>query len=156
MISTKVFELDGVNKVFGSDVPIKGIDFVAVYINNVGLPNDYERVNTIDYNIINDSVVFNTAPTGIFLRLVVTTERSELLNTPTNTATVATNIEKVNKVAENIDKLFDYDKLFSGDGSPEGVVTADVGSLYTNNLGGVGTTLYVKEVGSDSSGWSAK
>lgn len=44
----------------------------------------------------------------------------------------------------------------SGSGSPEGVVTAAVGSLYTNTTGGANTTLYVKETGSSNTGWVAK
>jgi hypothetical protein len=44
----------------------------------------------------------------------------------------------------------------SGSGSPESVVTAPVGSLYTRTDGGAGTTLYVKESGSGSTGWVAK
>ncbi len=44
----------------------------------------------------------------------------------------------------------------SGTGSPEGVVTAPVGSLYTRTDGGANTTLYVKESGTGSTGWVAK
>lgn len=44
----------------------------------------------------------------------------------------------------------------SGSGSPEGVLTAPVGSLYTRTNGGAGTTLYVKESGSGNTGWVAK
>jgi len=44
----------------------------------------------------------------------------------------------------------------SGLGSPEGVVTANVGSMYTRTDGGVGTTLYVKETGTGNTGWAAK
>ena len=44
---------------------------------------------------------------------------------------------------------------FSGSGSPEGVVTAAVGSVYRRTNGGVATTLYVKESGSGNTGWSA-
>lgn len=44
----------------------------------------------------------------------------------------------------------------SGAGSPNGVVTAPIGSLYSNTSGGSGTTLYVKESGSGSSGWVGK
>jgi hypothetical protein len=40
--------------------------------------------------------------------------------------------------------------------SPEGVVTALVGSLYTRTNGGAGTTLYVKESGTGNTGWVAK
>lgn len=44
----------------------------------------------------------------------------------------------------------------SGAGSPEGAVTAPVGSIYTRTDGGVGTTLYVKETGTGNTGWAAK
>lgn len=44
----------------------------------------------------------------------------------------------------------------SGAGSPEGVLTALVGSLYTRTDGGAGTTLYVKETGTGNTGWVAK
>lgn len=44
----------------------------------------------------------------------------------------------------------------SGAGSPEGVVTGDVGSLWTRTDGGAGTTLYVKETGAGNTGWVAK
>ena len=41
-------------------------------------------------------------------------------------------------------------------GSPEGSVTADVGSVCINTSGGEGTTLYVKETGTGNTGWAAK
>lgn len=44
----------------------------------------------------------------------------------------------------------------SGSGSPEGAVTAPVGSLYTRTDGGANTTLYVKESGTGNTGWAAK
>ena len=44
----------------------------------------------------------------------------------------------------------------SGSGSPEGVLTAVIGSLYTRTNGGAGTTLYVKESGISNTGWIAK
>lgn len=44
----------------------------------------------------------------------------------------------------------------SGSGSPEGSVTAPVGSVYTNLSGGANTTLYVKESGTGNTGWVAK
>jgi hypothetical protein len=43
-----------------------------------------------------------------------------------------------------------------GNGSPEGVVTASVGSLYLRFDGGAGSTLYVKESGTGNTGWVAK
>lgn len=44
----------------------------------------------------------------------------------------------------------------SGYGTPLGVVVAAVGSIYTRLDGGAGTTLYVKESGTDATGWVAK
>jgi hypothetical protein len=47
-------------------------------------------------------------------------------------------------------------KITHGAGSPEGVVTANVGSQYMRRDGGAGTTLYVKESGTGNTGWVAK
>ena len=44
----------------------------------------------------------------------------------------------------------------SGVGSPEGVLRAVIGSMYTREDGGAGTTLYVKESGTGNTGWVAK
>lgn len=44
----------------------------------------------------------------------------------------------------------------TGSGTPEGAVTADVGSLYTRSNGGANTTLYIKESGTGNTGWVAK
>lgn len=50
-----------------------------------------------------------------------------------------------------------YDQgVLSGNGSPETVVTAPVGTLYRRLDGGAGTTLYVKESGTAKTGWVAK
>lgn len=44
----------------------------------------------------------------------------------------------------------------SGAGTPEGVVTAIVGTLYLRTDGGANTTLYIKESGVSNTGWIAK
>jgi hypothetical protein len=44
----------------------------------------------------------------------------------------------------------------SGSGSPEGVLTAPIGSMWLRTDGGAGTTLYVKESGAGNTGWVAK
>jgi hypothetical protein len=43
----------------------------------------------------------------------------------------------------------------AGTGSPEGVVTAPVGSLYARSDGGTGTVIYRKESGAGNTGWTA-
>ena len=46
--------------------------------------------------------------------------------------------------------------IYTGSGSPNGVVAASTGSMYLNTSGAGGTTLYVKESGTGNSGWVGK
>lgn len=45
--------------------------------------------------------------------------------------------------------------LFVGSGSPEGIVAAAPGSMFSNSQGGVNQTLWVKRTGTDAFGWYA-
>jgi hypothetical protein len=63
-----------------------------------------------------------------------------------------TQIDALGINASSVGNVF----VYSGSGSPEGVVTAATGSLYTSTAGGSNTTLYVKESGSGNTGWVAK
>jgi hypothetical protein len=47
-------------------------------------------------------------------------------------------------------------RFTSGTGSPEGNVSAVIGSIYLNRSGGASTTMYVKTSGSGNTGWTAK
>jgi hypothetical protein len=47
-------------------------------------------------------------------------------------------------------------RLRAGSGTPEGAVTANVGSVWLRTDGGTGTTLYIKESGTGNTGWVAK
>ncbi|MGR5928591.1 hypothetical protein ACT7C2_13680 [Bacillus pacificus] len=47
-------------------------------------------------------------------------------------------------------------KKLYGVGSPEGVITAKVGSEYIRSDGSRGSTYYIKESGTGSTGWIAK
>jgi hypothetical protein len=44
----------------------------------------------------------------------------------------------------------------AGSGSPESVVTAPVGSIYSQTDGGAGTSFWVKESGTGNTGWQSK
>lgn len=46
--------------------------------------------------------------------------------------------------------------LKSGTGTPEGAVTAPVGSMFLRTDGGAGTSFYIKESGTGNTGWVAK
>lgn len=50
----------------------------------------------------------------------------------------------------------DQRRIFNGNGSPEGVVAAGIGSIYMRADGGASTSVYVKESGTDATGWVAK
>jgi len=46
--------------------------------------------------------------------------------------------------------------ISSGSGTPEGVVTAPIGSMFMRTDGGAGTSHYIKESGTGNTGWIAK
>lgn len=46
--------------------------------------------------------------------------------------------------------------IYMGNGNPNGVVGAPVGSLYLQLDGAAGTTLWVKEAGTGTAGWVGK
>lgn len=104
MIAPKIFLIEG-NTVFQSEVPIKGIDYVDIYTSTSGLIGTYTRLNKSAYEVINDTVVFQTVPTGVYLRMVVITSREESTNTPNSLSTVFAYLEEIKIVADNIDKL---------------------------------------------------
>jgi hypothetical protein len=45
--------------------------------------------------------------------------------------------------------------LYAGKGSPEGVITAEVGSVFLRHDGGYGSAAYSKETGTGNTGWRA-
>ena len=55
-----------------------------------------------------------------------------------------------------IDRATNLMMLWNASGTPEGAITASVGSLYMNTAGGSGTVLYVKQSGTGNTGWGAK
>jgi len=64
----------------------------------------------------------------------------------------ATTLRHLSELKDALDERFKF-----GAGSPEGVVTANVGCQYINTDGGASTTLYLKESGTGTNtGWVAK
>ncbi len=47
-------------------------------------------------------------------------------------------------------------RIFWGNGTPEGAVTAPVGCVFLRQDGSAGSTFYSKESGTGSSGWGAR
>lgn len=56
----------------------------------------------------------------------------------------------MSKLKDALDERFK-----SGEGSPEGVVTANSGCIFQRTDGGAGTSLYVKVGDASNTGWAA-
>lgn len=72
----------------------------------------------------------------------------------TQTSNTSTHVWQVSEDGTQL--LVNAIKIATGTGSPEGVVTAPVGSTYHRSDGGAGTSFYVKESGAGNTGWVAK
>lgn len=57
--------------------------------------------------------------------------------------------------SDNVAGDTDTVRVYQGFGTPEGVITAGIGSIFQRLDGGAGTTLYVKESGTGATGWIA-
>ena len=74
----------------------------------------------------------------------------------TNTSTIAVGMSYESTTANANPLSFSSGAaILSGSATPEGAVTAKVGSLYMRSDGSTGTTLYVKESGTGNTGWVA-
>lgn len=65
-------------------------------------------------------------------------------------------LQDVLNIVKKLELVGDGVKIRSGADSPEGVIEANVGSLYLRTNGGISTTLYVKTSGTGATGWTAK
>ncbi len=79
----------------------------------------------------------------------------------TISAAAGTNVIKPEAAGTGTASKVDYHltatdvRITSGSGSPEGVVTAPVGTTYHRTDGSTGTTVYIKESGTGNTGWVA-
>lgn len=117
--------------------PPKGVKYPVGA--GISLRNATPVANTVDFD---DSVNGQIAQGGnIFARLIKSTG-----------AGVAAFFQFLNPI-----KIQGTDcAIYAGAGSPEGVVTANPGSLYLNTSGGAGTSLFVKQSGISNTGWVGK
>jgi hypothetical protein len=70
-------------------------------------------------------------------------------------------INELNRMLRQLYELVSGDgkntKIYYGYGSPEGEVVASIGAIYMRKDGGVNTSVYVKESGTETAtGWIAK
>ena len=93
----------------------------------------------------------NGTGTGGSGSVIVRTASAGSSGSSANTMTERFKIDK-----DGIVTLNNAVKLLASSGSPEGAITAPIGSLYLRTDGGSGTTLYVKESGTGNTGWVGK
>lgn len=80
-------------------------------------------------------------------------------------ATLRTVPSRVVQTPEDLQRLADdlvlafnglVQRFFWGSGTPEGAVSAPIGSVFLRSDGSTSTTLYVKTSGTGNTGWTAK
>lgn len=73
-----------------------------------------------------------------------------------NTAPQASNTAQIGTNGTSVLYLNGTVGWYRGSGTPEGAVTANVGSFFSREDGGAGTSFYVKESGTGNTGWVGK
>ena len=112
-------------------------------------------INATAGSVTNASINFGTTNTGIY------STASNVIRFTCNSINSVT-IDNTGLIASslwiNTSGLISISTatIRAGANSPEGVITANVGSLYLRTNGGANTTLYVKESGTGNTGWVAK
>jgi len=105
MVADKIFNLQTSSQlVYQSDIPIKGKTFIKVFIDKVG-EGTWETIDGSDYQLINDSIVFSTAPTGFLLIMQVATTPTELQQTPTDISMLLTVREEIKELALHVGEI---------------------------------------------------
>ena len=64
-------------------------------------------------------------------------------------------LDEILKVIRSLQLLGNDINIYAGTGTPEGVVTANVGSVFLRTDGSAGATVYAKSSGTGNTGWSA-
>lgn len=135
MISDKSFNINlNPSKLFASDYPIKSKAYCRVFIDSIG-EGTWSIIADTAYDVINDTVVFATIPTGKYLVIQVATTPAELTQTPTDSTAILTiknEVKTVNSIASSIITVSDNIEAIKS------VKTglADV-TIVKNNIGNV-------------------
>lgn len=94
--------------------------------------------------------VFTGSTTLSYIRVTTSDSQSPIYNGGTGITLYFENDTQLN----NSLQLFSTQTVFYGTGNPQGVQTADVGSVYRQLDGLIGTSTWIKEVGTGSVGWA--
>jgi hypothetical protein len=142
-----------------------GLASKHVTVMNAGVRGSSHGASTYDIDLVvgevTDSIIINPGKTASGTKLNFSTTGSHnitVLNAPAANAWTgqATGVGHLfGTQAQYLTGLVvgSGPTLTSGTGTPEGVVTAAVGSVFLRSNGSTSTTMYVKESGSGNTGW---
>jgi hypothetical protein len=126
-----------------------------------GMP-DVVTDKVLYFDTTTKKVSFGTAPVSDVLPITLDKANNRVgINrvTPTQALDVSGNIKASNSYVSDAGIVLlgpsTYTTIRALTGSPEGVVTAEVGSLFLRKDGSAGTTLYTKVSGTSNTGWQA-
>jgi hypothetical protein len=131
----------------------------AVYTNAGLRVSSYFTISDLSWDsskskgVIKVSRLVGTGPQSVSIIVILYAPSATVANIARNTtfSSVYSSDTTVFPAAYDIKNF-----IFRGTGSPEGVVTASVGTLYLRLDGSTSTTLYVKTSGTGNTGWTAK
>jgi len=169
-------EINGLDTIISQLSAIPGDTIILLLpwsLNNSITPRPGSGVPMAPFIVVNDSVVrdltnayneYTISTPSIegfaygVVRLNNTTVIGNYVNsTKSNQIIIGGQNQTEFKLGDDVEVIdFAGIQIYTGTGSPEGVVTAPPGSLYSNKNGGAGTTLYVKESGTSNTGWVGK
>ncbi len=102
MIADKAYDLSTESRLqYTSDIPIKGKRYVRMFLDSVG-EGQWEIIDESTYQVIDDSIVFTTAPTGAYLVMQVATTPTELLSSPTENSLILAIRDEISAVAQGV------------------------------------------------------
>lgn len=122
-----------------------------------------DGITVEDIDSVAGSTFLGTVRAGLFKRwadqnqtLTITTLHRSVIYMDSGQSLSVTN--RFNYLVYGPDNVMSFnDRILQfRNGTPEGSISAPVGSLYMRTDGGAGTTMYVKESGTGNTGWIAK
>ena len=140
------------NSATGSST-VKNCSVVGVKVANNdvgGLNYQVQLSSAVSYITVSNCQISSSAGMGLYFTALATdlVISNNHYNIPTPEVTPL-------PVAVRVSGSKNSAAQYRGAGSPEGVVTAPVGSKFQRTDGGAGTALYVKETGTGNTGWVA-
>lgn len=138
------------NHVFGNLVGLKGV--LADKSNDINIVGNYFK------NLVQETVLVFADAAGTYSNFNISGNLdvgSAAVNTQTSGGATISGMRVFTGAQWYLDFVSNV-RVLSFAATPEGAVTAGIGSLCLRTNGGAGTSLYVKESGTGNTGWAAK